>query len=328
MRPGRSGEPAQVLRVGAAERVDGLGVVTNAGQVAGLRGQPPDDVGLDRVDVLVFVHQHGVEHAPQHRACRGIGQRGPPQQQQIVEVGQAVGLLVRDVAAEQIGELAGVLRAPGEAAAHHLGHRHLGVHAAGVDVGADRGARRPALRPDQAVFLAARIQQVRYVGRIDDRELRRQRERFGVLADDPVRDGVERAASDPPAGRPGLRDGPGQHVLGGPAGEGQQQDPAGWHPLGGQPGRAGHQRARLPGAGPGQDQQGPSGVGDRPALFFVQPVQQARHLEHEDECSQNARHCPIATRKPVVCITPVPGQSGESRQKPDPDGLASRTGAC
>ena len=95
------GQRAQVRRVGAAEGVDGLRVVAHAGQALAVGAQQPDDVGLDRVDVLVLVHQDGVEHAAQHRARGRVGQRGPPQQQQVVEVDQAVLAFVRGVGPEQ-----------------------------------------------------------------------------------------------------------------------------------------------------------------------------------------------------------------------------------
>ena len=118
-----------------------------------------------------------------------------------------------------------------------------------------------------------------------------------MLADDPVGDRVEGPAGDPPVGRPGAGSGPGQHVVGGAAGEGEQQDPAGLHALLAQPGGAGHQRARLPGAGAGQDQQRPARVRRRPALFFVQPVQQARRFEHAHECNECVRRGEAATLK-------------------------------
>jgi hypothetical protein len=64
------------------------------------------------------------------------------------------------------------------------------------------------------------------------------------------------------------------------------QDPAGLYPLLAQPGRASHQRPRLPGTGSRQDEQRATVMGDRLVLFLVEPVQRARHFEHEDESSQ------------------------------------------
>ena len=107
---------------------------------------------------------------------------------------------------------------------------------------------------------------------------------------------MEGPAGDPPPGRPGPGGGARQHVVGGAAGEGQQQHSAGLHTLPAQPGRARHQRARLPGTGSGKNQQRAAWVRRRPALFFVQPVQQARRIEHEHECNQLIRHGQAATR--------------------------------
>jgi hypothetical protein len=153
-----------------------------------------------------------------------------------------------------------------------------------------------ALRARQAVIRPAGVQQIGHVRRIDDGELGWQGERFRVLANDPVGDRVEGPASDPPTGRPDPGGGARQHVVSGAAGEGQQQDSAGLHTLPAQPGRARHQRARLPGTGSGKDQQRAAWVRRRPALFFVQPVQQARRIEHEHECNQLIRHGQAATR--------------------------------
>ena len=261
---------AQVRRVGAAEGVDGLRVVADAGQARALGPQQPDDVGLHRVDVLVLIHEHRVEQAAQRRPGRRVGQRRAPQQQQVVEVDHAVGALVRGVGAEQPAELRGEVGAPREALGHHLDYRGAGVHAARVDVRAGRRPRCPPPGADQVVVGAQRVQHVGDVGRVDDREVGRQRERLRVGPDQPVRDGVKGAPGDPVGGRRVRRVGPGQHVVGGPAGEGQQQDPAGLSALVTQPGGPRHQRPGLPGARPGQDQQRPAGVGRRRPLLVVE----------------------------------------------------------
>ena len=81
-------QPPQVPRIGAAEAVDRLCVVAHAGQPRAVGLEQPDDVGLHGVDVLVLVDQDRVEHAAQRRARRVVGQRGAPEQQQVVEVDQ------------------------------------------------------------------------------------------------------------------------------------------------------------------------------------------------------------------------------------------------
>ncbi len=71
-----------------------------------------DDVRLHRVHVLVLVDQHRVEQPAQRRPGGRVGQRRPPQQQQVIEVDQAVRPLVRPVGPEQAAELGRELRAP------------------------------------------------------------------------------------------------------------------------------------------------------------------------------------------------------------------------
>ena len=284
------GQLAQVRGVGAAEAVDGLRVVAHAGQLLPVGLQQPDDAGLDRVDVLVLINQDRIEHAAQHRPGRRVGQRRLPQQQQVVEVDQVAGALAGRVGAEQVGQLAGERDAPREAARDHLADRPPGVHAAAVDVGAGGRPGRPLAGVGQAVVGAQHVHQVSGIGLVEDGELRRQRERLRMLADDLVGDGVERPAADP-LGRAGPgRRGPGEHVAGGPAGEGQQQDPAGRQAVAvPQPGRPGHQRPRLAGPRAGQDQQRAALMRGRPALLFVQPVQNVASLEHAYEHNQAGR---------------------------------------
>ncbi len=126
------GQLPQVRRVGAAEPVDGLRVVADAGQLLPVRLQQPNDTGLDRVDVLVLIDQDRVEHAAQHRPGAAVGQRRLPQQQQVIEVHQVAGALARGIGAEQPGQLAGELDAPREAGRDHLADRPPGAHAPGV----------------------------------------------------------------------------------------------------------------------------------------------------------------------------------------------------
>ena len=148
---------------------------------------------------------------------------------------------------------------------------------------------RPALAGDQAVLGPQGVHQVGHVGRVDDAELRRQRERLGVRPDDLMGYRVEGAADDPVGGARAARRDPGQHVVRGPAGEGQQQDPAGRRALAAQPARPGDQGPGLAGARPGQDQQRPGLMRGRPALVVVEPVKDIRRFEHEDECNGRGR---------------------------------------
>ncbi len=271
-----------MLRVGAAEPVDGLGVVADAGQPRAVGPQQPDDVGLNRVHVLVLIDKHRVEHPAQNRARGGVRERGPPEQQQVVEIDKPVPPLVRDVGAEHLSELARDRGAPGKPGLDHVSHRLLRVHAPGVDVGAYPGSRRSTLRADQPVVAAEYVKQIRDVARIDDGELGRQRERLGIPPDDPVRDRVKRAAPDPSGGRPvrcrcasggcaGRRE-PGQHLFGRTPGERQQQDPGRIHSLVAQPASPRGQRPGLSRSRPRQHQQRSRRPGGGVPLLLIEAV--------------------------------------------------------
>jgi len=288
-----SGQRAQMLRVGAAEAVHGLGVVTDAGEPVSVRREQPHDVGLHGVDVLVLIDEHRVEQAAQGRPGGGVRQRRAPEQQQVVEVDQPVPALVGDVVAEEPGELDGEVGAPGEVATYHVSYGLLGVHAPGVDVGAQRRSRGAPPGADQVVVRAQRVQHVRDVSRVDHAERGRQRERLRVRPDDPVRDGVKRSSADPLGrGHRRWRD-PGEDVVGRPAGEGEQQDPAGLHPLTAQPGRPRHQRPGLARPGSGQHEQRPLAMRRRAALLGVQSFEPVRRFEHGHECSHAGSNRPV-----------------------------------
>ena len=306
--------------VGAAEPVHGLGVVAHAGQPGSVGPQQPDDVGLDRVHVLVLVDEHGVEHAAQGRTGAVVGQRGAPQQQQVVEVDKPVAALARDVPAEHLGQLAGEVGAPRVAVPHHLGDGAAGVHAPGVDVGAGAGPRGAPSGLGQPVVGPQRVEQVGHVAGVDDGELRRQRERLGVLPDDPVRDGVEGTAGDPLGAAVTVRACPGQHLLRRPAGEGEQQDAARLQPLRAQPRRPGGQRPGLAGPGPGQHEQRAARMGRGPPLLVVEAVKQRRGFEHEDECSQRCRQWRPAGARPAPGCRPGRTLPGVRREPRPPSG--------
>ena len=128
--------------------------------------------------------------------------------------------------------------------------------------------------------VAQRVHDVRGVGRIDDGELGRQRERLGVRPDDAVRDRVESAAEDA-LGRAAVRRlRPGEHVVRGPPREGQQQDAARLHALLAQPGGAGDERAGLPGASAGKYQQRAALMRSSSPLIIIENIQNTGLLRH------------------------------------------------
>ena len=68
-------EVEDVAHRGGAEAVDGLGVVADAGDAGAAGAQQRDDVGLQRVGVLVLVDQHVVEALAHAGAAGGSASR-------------------------------------------------------------------------------------------------------------------------------------------------------------------------------------------------------------------------------------------------------------
>ncbi len=84
------GERHDVLEVGAAPRVDALGVVAH-GHDAVVRGEPVHDLGLDGVGVLVFVDEDVAEAVVEILGdVRGLGEELQPELEEVVVVGDLV----------------------------------------------------------------------------------------------------------------------------------------------------------------------------------------------------------------------------------------------
>ena len=153
----------------------------------------------------------------------------------------------------------------------------MGVDGAAVDgderllAGETALGAQPELDADQVHELAG-------VALVEDAERRVEPHRRAVLAQQPVGDGVERAAPHAAGARTDEGLGPGQHLEGRPPGERQQENALGADTSGHQAGHPRRQRARLPGAGGGDDQQRALVVGDRLPLPLVQVVERCEHV--------------------------------------------------
>ena len=66
------GEVEDVPHGGRAEGVDRLGVVADHGQPLALGREPIEDLGLERVGVLILVDQHAIEQPADGIAGRGL----------------------------------------------------------------------------------------------------------------------------------------------------------------------------------------------------------------------------------------------------------------
>ena len=148
-RPGRGRRrPApQVRRVGAAEPVDGLGVVADAGQAASRRAAAAGRCSAWTALTSWYSSTSTASNRPRSTGpAAGSASAARHSSSRSSKSTRRVPALVRHVVAEQAGQLAGERDAPREAGRDHLGERGR-VHAPGVDVGAGRRPRRRAAGP-------------------------------------------------------------------------------------------------------------------------------------------------------------------------------------
>ena len=93
------GKLHDVLEVRSAPRVDALGVVAHHHDVVMPRPQQVDQLGLQLVCVLVFIHQYELEPALiLFGDCRIVPQQSQPQIEQVIKIHRVRGLFARDVA--------------------------------------------------------------------------------------------------------------------------------------------------------------------------------------------------------------------------------------
>ena len=196
-------EVEDVAHGGSPEAVDRLRVVADARHARAVRPQPRDDVGLQRVGVLVLVDEHVVEAFAHPLAGVRIAEQPVPEQQQVVVVEDLLLLLHVGVACEEELEVVFGLAAPRERRLEDIGERELRVDAPRVDVEARRLLREPRPAAAQAEFGAGEVHEVFGVASVEDREVGLHADVAGVDAQQPGGDRVERAAPDARAGELG-----------------------------------------------------------------------------------------------------------------------------
>ena len=174
-----------------AEAVDRLGVVADDRDAAPLGLEPEQDVGLERVRVLVLVDEDVIEERADARRERLVAHEVVPVEEEIVVVEHRPCRLGVDVRGEEVAELLLPLEAPGEA-------RSPGPRA-GVPGCSRRSSRSRGRSPFAgSVDRCARdrsvtepIDEVGGVLAIEERERGIEPDRRGVVTQEPVGDGVE-----------------------------------------------------------------------------------------------------------------------------------------
>ena len=122
-----------VAHGGRAERIDRLGVVSHHGDVPRRTAQVRQDVGLQRVGVLVLVDQDVVEEPCQPAPGALVGRECPPVEEQVVVVQDVVFALSPGVSAKDGPDPVDLFPAPWKIGFHHLREPSAGVDRPGVD---------------------------------------------------------------------------------------------------------------------------------------------------------------------------------------------------
>jgi hypothetical protein len=267
----------------AAERVDRLRVVAHDHQPVAGGAQRREDVGLERVRVLVLVDQDVVEQLRDRGARRRVAAERVPEQEQVVVVERALRALALGVALEDRADRLALLGAPRVLAFEHLGELGAAVHGARVDVGERVLAREPPLALAEPQLAPDQVHQVGRVGPVQDREAGGQAERPAVEPEQPVGGRVEGAA--PHAAErvvAGQLLGAREHLAGGAARERQQQDPLWRDPAIDQVRDPAGERPGLARAGTGDHQQGAAEVLDGRSLLRVEALHRVEHAFEQD----------------------------------------------
>ena len=265
------GEIQDVAGQRAAPAVDRLVVVADDGEVAAGAGQQRDEPVLDGVGVLELVDQDvAAALAPALEDLRELPEELERENQQIVEVDGIVGLQRARVARGGlrgedrvgVGAVAGIRLAP-----LVLGARDRGEHAFGIDVAA----------ADQAHLAERFLQSRKLVGGVVDREVALVAEVLDLAPQHAHAEGVERRDR---RGLGPLADKffhPLLQLLGRFVRESDREDRPGRDAALHEVGDAVRERARLAGAGTGEDQQRAVAVKDGFALARVESVQILAH---------------------------------------------------
>ncbi len=258
-----------VLHAGGAEGIDRLRIVADDTDAGACRFHGEQDLGLQRVRVLVLVDQHMIEAFADIACQLRFLHQHMPVQQQIVVVEQLLCLLGLDVAPEQAREFVAPLGTPGEGIVERLLQRLSCVDAMRIDGKAGVLAGKTFLLARQSQILPQVIDQVGSIAAIDHGERGIEAERVRVLAQQAIADRVKRARPQKARGVRMKRSaprllaqrfigdglGPSQHFLRRAPRECQQQDALGRDAIEQQVRNAMRQRIGLAGAGTGDDQQ-------------------------------------------------------------------------
>ena len=347
-------EVEQVAHRRAPEAVDRLVVVAHDGQVAPGPGDQLDQLGLRPVGVLELVDEDVPEAVADLRpGGRRLAQEAQCESHLVAEVDEALGReegLVAGVGPGQlespggrldrrVGQFAGVVG--GAVLGRQLGEQ---VRLADLAIGVGQVGRRVdvlVLEPTEmgrqggqeagrvgqrAIALELELEQPLaqeddHLRAGQDADVGRQAELQGVLADEPIPEGMERGDGGVGvAVRDQLVD-PDLHLRRRLVGEGQGEDLRRPGPPGGdQPGDPTGHHLGLAGARPGDHEERTLAVGHRPALLGVEPAEQGIEAARRGRPVDGSR-APVRGVRPDRDLLERPG-------RPPPGGPAHRRAAA
>ena len=158
-----------------------------------LRPQLLENLRLQHVRVLVFVHQNVIELAADLGRQPLVAHHRVPVEQQVVVVERLVRELLVHISAIQLGELRFPFGAPGKQRVERLGERPLRVDAVRIDGEARVFARKPLFRFRKAELVPQHVHQIGGVAAIEHAEAGVEADGRGVAADQPVGDRMKSA---------------------------------------------------------------------------------------------------------------------------------------
>ena len=270
----------------APKGINALGIVADHRDAGAVRAEELDDLGLQRIGVLILVHEHVGELPPHGFPGVGVEEKLAPVKEQVVEVQHALGCLPVAVGREEPLQVGDVPLAPGKFLLDDLHDRPPRVDAGRVDGHARRLLGKQGVGRVQPQFGANEVHEVFGVSSVVDREVWLQADPLAVPAQETGGNGVKRTAPNllsnggvvlggggprQLAGNsPQISGDAAQHLLGRPPREGQQQDTIRVNAIGNLASDPRGQGLGLSRARPGNDKQRVVAVGDGALLLWVQ----------------------------------------------------------
>ena len=237
-----------------------------------VRTDEVDDLRLQGVGVLVFVHQRVAEALLE--VARHVG-RGPehlePVLEEIVVIDDALLPFAFAIGHGESNDEIGELLVLGIETRDCLAERALGVARKTDDLEQRAGPRMRLFLEEAPVLFVGHLTEeaLRFVG-VEDGEGAGETHDLAVDAQDLVPDVVKGAAPEPVGFDAGQVLHPVEHLPGGLVGEGEEEDLVRPDALAEQMGDAVGEGARLAGTGASQHEQRPRRGGDRGVLFIVE----------------------------------------------------------